>query len=87
MRIQYNLDVLKPHQPTNDLFALTLKKVKGAKYISIKIDEIDQNTTSVFIKIVGTEELSLENIRESLDSLSSSIHSCDEVIIEDYDWD
>ena len=87
MRIQYNLDVLKPHQPTNDKFALTLKKVKGTKYINIKIDEIDQNTTSVFIKIVGTEELSLENIRESLDSLSSSIHSCDEVIIEDYDWD
>ena len=87
MRIEYNLDVLKPHQPSNDMLARSLKNVKGAKYVGIKIDEIDEKTTSIFIKVVGTEELTVENIKESLADFHCSLHSVDEVIISDDDWE
>ena len=86
MKIEYNIDVLKPHQPSNDMLARALKKVKGAKYVSIKTDEIDQKTTSIFIKIVGTEELTIEDIKDELSNFNCSLHSVDEVTIMDDDW-
>ena len=87
MRIEYNLDILKPHQPSNDMLARSLKKVKGTKFVSIKIDEIDEKTTSIYVRIVGTEELTVENIKESLADFHCSLHSVDEVIISDDDWE
>jgi len=87
MRIEYNLDVLKPHQPSNDMLARSLKKVKGTKFVCIKIDEIDEKTTSIYVRIVGTEELTVENIKESLADFHCSLHSVDEVIISDDDWE
>ena len=86
MKVEYNLDVLKPHQPPNDMLAHSLKSVKGAKYVSIKIDEIDEKTTSIFIKIMGTEELTVENIKGELANYNCSLHSLDEVIFMDDDW-
>ena len=86
MKIEYNIDVLKPHQPSNDMLARALIKVKGAKYVSIKTDEIDQKTTSIFIKIVGTEELTIEDIKDELSNFNCSLHSVDEVTIMDDDW-
>ena len=87
MRIEYNLDILKPHQPSNDMLARSLKKVKGTKFVCIKIDEIDEKTTSIYVRIVGTEELTVENIKESLADFHCSLHSVDEVIISDDDWE
>ena len=86
MKVEYNIDVLKPHQPSNDMLARALKKVKGVKYVSIRLDEIDQNTTSIFIKVTGTEDLTIENIKEELSNFNCSLHSLDEVIIRDDDW-
>ena len=86
MKVEYNIDVLKPHQPSNDMLARALKKVKGVKYVSIRLDEIDQNTTSIFLKIIGTEELTIENIKEELSNFNCSLHSLDEVTIQDDDW-
>ena len=86
MKVEYNLDVLKPHQPSNDMLARALKKINGAKYVCIKIDEIDEKTTSVYIKIIGIEELSLENIKEELSNYNCSLHSLDEVVMSDDDW-
>ena len=37
MKVEYNLDVLKPHQPPNDMLARSLKNVKGVKYVCINI--------------------------------------------------
>ena len=87
MKVEYNLDVLKPHQPSNDMLARALKKINGAKYVCIKIDEIDEKTTSIYVRIVGTEELTVENIKESLADFHCSLHSVDEVIISDDDWE
>jgi len=87
MRIEYTLDILKPHQPTNDLLARTLMKIKGAKIVRIKVDEIDQKTTSIYLKITGTEDLSLENVEKTLEELNCSLHSVDEVLIEEKSWE
>ena len=86
MKVEYNLDVLKPHQPSNDMLARALKKVNGSKYVRIKIDEIDEKTTSVYIKIIGSEELSIDSIKEELSNYNCSLHSMDEVVMSDDDW-
>ncbi|MHA1535750.1 MAG: DUF211 domain-containing protein [Promethearchaeota archaeon] len=48
----------------------------------MKTDEIDQKTTSIFITIKGTEELSLESIKEKLESMNCALHSVDRVQID-----
>ena len=86
MLIEYSLDVLKPHQPPSDLLARTLKNLKGVKYVEVKVDEIDQKTTSIFVNLKGTEEMSIEEITQTLEELNCSLHSVDKVIVEEKDW-
>ena len=86
MRVAYNLDVLKPHEPGNDLLARTLKQIPGVKYVAIKVDEIDNVTTSVFITLHGTGELTIENIKVKLDEMNCALHSVDSVQVYDDDW-
>ena len=80
MNIIYELDVLKPHLPANDTLARTLEKLPGVTYVRIKVDEIDQKTTSVYIKIQGND-ISLEKITETLEEMNCSLHSVDLVEI------
>jgi len=80
--VGYKLDILKPHQPSNDLLARTLVDLPGAQEVKIKVDEIDQKTTSIYLNIEGTEELTIELIEQKLDELSCSLHSVDEVLIK-----
>lgn len=77
MKVRYDLDVLKPHLPTNDEVARSLAAMKGVTAVKIKVDEIDQKTTSVFIKIEGTGEMSLDDIKFKLEELNCSLHSVD----------
>jgi len=86
MIIEYTLDILKPHHPSNDLLARTLKELTGVRAVSVKTDEIDQKTTSIFVNIKGTAEMSLEVITRTLEELNCSLHSVDEVKVEDKDW-
>ncbi|MHA1726906.1 MAG: DUF211 domain-containing protein [Promethearchaeota archaeon] len=81
-RITYALDVLKPHDPSNDLLARTLEKLKGVRYVHIKVDEIDNVTTSVYITIKGTQEVSLDEIKKTLEEYNCALHSVDEVTID-----
>lgn len=81
-RIEFDLDVLKPHIPSNYGVAQTLNKIPGVLFVQIKTDEIDQKTTSVFITIQGTDELSLESIKEALESMNCALHSVDRVQID-----
>ncbi|TET03513.1 MAG: hypothetical protein E3J90_01795 [Promethearchaeota archaeon] len=81
-RIEFDLDVLKPHIPSNYGLAQALEEVPGVFYVQIKTDEIDQKTTSIFITIKGTEELSLEAIKEKLESMNCALHSVDRVQID-----
>ncbi|MFX0186316.1 MAG: DUF211 domain-containing protein [Candidatus Hodarchaeota archaeon] len=86
MIIEYTLDILKPHHPSNDLLARTLKKLNGVKSVIVKTDEIDQKTTSIYVNLKGTNEMSLEEITKALEELNCSLHSVDEVKVEDKDW-
>ncbi|MFX0057193.1 MAG: DUF211 domain-containing protein [Candidatus Hodarchaeota archaeon] len=81
-RIEFDLDVLKPHQPTNFELARALEAIKGVTFIQIKTDEIDQRTTSVFVTIKGTDELDLETIKETLEDMNCALHSVDRVQID-----
>ena len=82
MNITFKLDVLKPHSPDNELIARTLMETEGVTFVQIKTDEIDQKTTSIFLTIKGTENLTLDSIRDILESMNCALHSVDEVIIE-----
>ena len=83
MLVEFNLDVLKPHQPGNFILARALKNVEGVSYVMIKVDEIDQQTTSIYIRIRGSEKLNIDAVIECLDKNNCSLHSVDEVIISD----
>ncbi len=82
MKVSYTLDCLKPHIPDSSFLALELKSLEGVSYVQIKVDEIDQKTTSVFIRIKGVD-VKLEDITEKLESLNCALHSVDEVSIQD----
>ncbi|MHA1255750.1 MAG: DUF211 domain-containing protein [Promethearchaeota archaeon] len=82
MKVIYSLDVLKPHIPDSSFLALELKNLEGVSYVQIKVDEIDQKTTSVFIRIKGVD-VKLEDITDKLESLKCALHSVDEVSIQD----
>ncbi len=83
MTISFILDVLKPHQPSSPTLARALKKIKGVKYVNVRLEEIDQKTTSIIIIIRGTNDLLLDSIVEVLDGNNCALHSVDEVTIED----
>jgi hypothetical protein len=57
-------------------------ETEGVTYVQIKTDEIDQKTTSIFLTIKGTEDLTLDSIKDILESMNCALHSVDEVIIE-----
>ena len=84
MKIEYYLDILKPHQPGVDLVARTLMAIDGVTKVSIKVDELDQKTASLHINIEGIN-LSLESITDVLGSMNCALHSVDEVICEEKD--
>jgi hypothetical protein len=84
MKVEYYLDILKPHQPGVDLVARTLMKINGVTKVRIKVDELDQKTASLHMNIEGTN-LSLDEITEVLGSMNCALHSVDEVNLEEKD--
>jgi hypothetical protein len=84
MKVEYYLDVLKPHMPGVDLVARTLMKINGVSKVRIKVDELDQKTASLHVNIEGIN-VSLDDITESLASMNCALHSVDEVSMEEKD--
>ena len=82
MKVNYDLDILKPHMPSVDLVARTLMEIEGMTKVQIKVDELDQKTASLHISIEGYNIL-LETVTEVLSSMNCALHSVDEVIIEE----
>jgi hypothetical protein len=82
VRIEYDLDVLKPHQPDNFELAQAIMEIEGVTYVQIKTDEIDQKTTSVFLTVKGTDGLNLTNIKDTLEDMNCALHSVDRVQID-----
>ncbi len=73
------LDVLKPHQPSNIIVAKKLSEVKGIEGVNVALNEIDQNTETLKITIVGMN-IDYETIKETLEELGAVIHSIDEIV-------
>jgi len=84
MKVGYYLDVLKARQPGVDLVARNLLKINGVTKVCIKVDELDQETASLYINIEGTN-LTLDEIIEILDSMNCELHSVDQVDMEKED--
>ncbi|MHA1490896.1 MAG: DUF211 domain-containing protein [Promethearchaeota archaeon] len=82
MKVEYDLDVLKPHQPSSNLLAHTLSKLKGVVSVTIKVDEIDQKTTSIFVTIKGTGDISIDDITNTLEDMNCALHSVDRVFVQ-----
>ncbi|MFO7794815.1 MAG: DUF211 domain-containing protein [Promethearchaeati archaeon] len=81
MRNEFYLDVLKPHNPSSDLIAQTLMEMEGVDVVRINVDELDQRTASLHIK-VGGYNLDLETITQKLEELNCALHSVDEVFYQ-----
>jgi len=84
MKVEYHLDVLKPHQPSIDSLARTLEKLDGVKMVEIRVEEIDQKTTSITIIIAGTGSISIDEITETLEVNNCALHSVDRVLVENW---
>ena len=84
MKVEFLLDVLKPHQPNSYIVAKELMKVTGVSRVSVKVDELDVKTASLHIHIEGNN-LSLDEITETLGTINCALHSVDEVICEERD--
>jgi len=84
MKVEFLLDVLKPHQPDSYFVAQQLMQIEGVKKVRVKVDELDQKTASLHINIEGIN-LSLENIADKLTGINCALHSVDEVICEERD--
>ena len=82
MKVEFLLDVLKPHQPNSYLVAKELMKVNGVTRVRVKVDELDQKTASLHIHVEGNN-LSLDEITEQLSTINCALHSVDEVICEE----
>lgn len=82
MRVEYDLDVLKPHNPDNWELAQVIMEIEGVTFVQIKTDEIDQKTTSVFLTVKGTGDLKLTNIKSTLEDMNCALHSVDRVQID-----
>ncbi len=84
MKVEYYLDILKPHMPGVDLVARTLMKINGVSKVRIKVDELDQKTASLHVNVEGIN-ISLDEITEVLGTMNCALHSVDEVIVEEKD--
>jgi hypothetical protein len=84
MKVEYYLDILKPHQPGVDLVARTLMKIDGVTKVRVKVDELDQRTASLHMNIEGIN-LSLDKVTEVLETMNCALHSVDEVNLEEKD--
>jgi hypothetical protein len=75
------LDVLKPHDPNGLEFTTAIAgKVPGCR-IKLTVTAMDAKTESVVLVIEG-KDLHLHVISEVIGSLGGSIHSIDEVDVE-----
>jgi hypothetical protein len=81
MRVSYDLDILKPHMPGVDLVARSLLEINGVTKVRLKVDELDQKTASLHVKVEGSN-ISLDEITDKLEELNCALHSVDEVLCE-----
>jgi len=73
------LDVLKPHQPSNIIVAKKLSELSNIEGVNVALNEIDQNTETLKITIVGVN-IDYDSVKKTLEDLGAVIHSIDEIV-------
>jgi hypothetical protein len=75
------LDVLKPHHPNALDFAQSIAN-EGPDYrVRLTVNEVDENTETLQVIVEG-EAIDFEKIQEAISGLGGSLHSIDEVEVE-----
>lgn len=75
------LDVLKPHQPNGLEFASAIAEQVPGAGVKLTVTAVDEKTETAVIVIEG-ESLSYEVIHDVISSQGGSIHSIDEVEVQ-----
>lgn len=78
---QLLLDVLKPHQPNIVELSKAIANVDGVSKVTIEIVEIDQDTESVRIEVLGSN-INIKKLLRKIREMGASVHSIDSVTAE-----
>lgn len=72
------LDVLKPHDPKMVPFTEAISDRETVTGVTSKLVEIEEDVRTIRVTIEG-DDLDLESIEATINDLSGSVHSVDEV--------
>lgn len=75
------LDVLKPHQPNALEFCQAIAKAGDDYLVKITVKEVDEETETLAVEIIG-DLLNFELIQATISENGGSLHSIDEVEVE-----
>ena len=75
------LDVLKPHQPNALEFCQAIAKAGDNYLVKLTVIEVDEKTESLAIEIIG-DSLDFDLIQAAIREIGGSLHSIDEVEVE-----
>ncbi len=75
------LDVLKPHQPNALEFSRAIAEVGTDYRVRLIVLEMDENTETLQLEVSGNN-LDLEAIQSAIANIGGSLHSIDEVEVQ-----
>ncbi len=75
------LDVLKPHQPNALEFSQNIAKVGNDYRVCLTVLEMDENTETLQLEVEGSA-IDLEAIESAIASMGGSLHSVDQVEVQ-----
>lgn len=71
------LDILKPHEPSIVEVTRRIAEIEGVEGVNSSLIEVDEEVKNLKITIEGA--FSEQPVRDTVEQLSASIHSIDEV--------
>ena len=75
------LDVLKPHQPNALEFCKVIAKAGSDYRVRLTVLEVDEKTETLQLEVTGSD-IDLEVIQSSISDIGGSLHSIDEVEVQ-----
>ena len=75
------LDVLKPHQPNALEFSHAIAEVGAGYHVHLIVLEVDKSTETIQIELEGSA-IDFEVIQDAITSMGGSLHSIDEVEVQ-----
>ena len=75
------LDILKPLEPDSVEFTMLLAETHQGCNVHLVVQEVDKDTETLNVTITATD-LDLESIKSAIIDAGASLHSIDEVEVE-----